>query len=169
MYSPIEPFSPQRAFEIYEFIFMVAFQLVFMSAACSPVFLIGCIVALFIPPKNKPAYHGRVGRFGLLLITFVVTWVLFNSLWSTYIWSHFYYSTDFLYTDFLPYWPITQGYIDIPFGNEKGYLIGITITQLQLLWLLFAIGTWSFTFVLYPLLRRILTASESYKYVFSHE
>jgi hypothetical protein len=61
--------------------------------------------------------------------------------------------------DFRPFWPITQRVIDAPWGEEHGRLLGISLFQLQAVWLLFAGGTWTVTIFLYRIVRRRLWAN----------
>ena len=58
------------------------------------------------------------------------------------------HSTDYV-LDFTPFWPITQKVIDMPFGDQRGQLLGVTLTQLNMVWFLFALGTYGVTVLLY--------------------
>ena len=63
---------------------------------------------------------------------------------SCLIWDRLYDSTDYVF-DFMPFWPITRGVVDSPWGDERGRLLGVSLFQLLLVWLLFAAGTWGAT------------------------
>lgn len=85
--------------------------------------------------------------FGLLLIAGSI----FNGLWSCMIYGRLYDSADYIF-DFTPFCPITKGLINETFGNHHGRLLGVALWQLNLVWLLFALGTWSSTICLYRLI-----------------
>ena len=72
---------------------------------------------------------------------------LANGLWSCLIFGRL-IGPDYV-CDFSPFWPITQGTLDARFGDEIGRLFGISLWQLQALWLLFAVSTWVSTLALY--------------------
>ncbi|MGI6100599.1 MAG: hypothetical protein GX174_04835 [Lentisphaerae bacterium] len=78
-----------------------------------------------------------------------------NLLWDTFIFGRLYTSTDYVF-DFFPFFPITQGYIDRPWGDETGQIFhGLNIRHIQLIWLLFACITWLATFFLYSRVPRV--------------
>ncbi len=121
------------------------------------VFLVGCIVAAILPPWTVRRYSARVRKPGLFLAILLVVGDLFGFCWLETIRGHFYNSTDYCGTDFLPFFPITQGEIDSPFADELHGFLGITLTQLHLIWLVFAMGTWGMTIVVYrKMIRRSL-------------
>jgi hypothetical protein len=93
---------------------------------------------------------------GLLLVVGSIA----NGLWSCLVWGRFYFSTDYVF-DFSPFWPITQKVIDAPFGEMRGQLFGVSLFQLQLVWLLFATGTWTVSILLYRLICRRPPANKS--------
>jgi hypothetical protein len=93
---------------------------------------------------------------GLLLVVGSVA----NGLWSCLVWGRLYFSTDYVF-DFSPFWPITQKVIDAPFGDMCGQLFGVSLLQLQLVWLLFAVVTWTATILLYRLISRRPPANQS--------
>jgi len=117
------------------------------------VFILGCIVLLFFPRKQPGTLKRRIGRFGLFLFLLLLVGAFFNGLWSCLVWDRLYDSTDYLF-DFSPFWPITQSTIDRPFGAERGRLMGVSLFQLQLIWLLFAIGVWTVAIFLYRIICR---------------
>lgn len=84
---------------------------------------------------------------------FLLVAAFFNGLWSCSVWGWLYYSIDYV-SDYSPFWPISQSVIDDHFGDRHGELFGVSLFQLQLVWLLFAIGTWSATIYLYRRVRR---------------
>ncbi len=132
------------------------FYLMFVSVLQLALFIIGSIILLVVSAlskKQRPFLGQRVGRFAVFNALLLVVGALFNGVWSCTIWGRFYYSTDYVF-DFTPFWPITQRVIDAPFGNERGQLLGITLFELQLIWLAFALGTWTIAIFLYKKLKK---------------
>jgi len=111
------------------------------------VFIVGCVILSILsvlPHKQPGTLKRRIARFGLFMVLFLFVGALFNGLWSCLIWDRLYNSTDY-YFDFCPFWPITRAVIDAPWGDERGRLLGVTLFQLQLIWFIFAAGTWTVT------------------------
>src|SRR5258708_6300544 len=128
----------------------------FMSILHLALFIIGGVVLLASARKRLVSFRKQAGRLALFLSLLLVVGSLFNGVWSCSVWGRFYYSTDYVF-DFMPFWPITQITIDASFGNEHGRLLGVTLFELQLVWLLFATGTWGVTIFLYRLIRKLLS------------
>ena len=105
-------------------------------------FLAGCPILAVLGVLQPGTFLRRVGRLGLFLGLLLVVGSLFNGVWSCAIWGRLYFSTDYVF-DFTPFWPITQKVIDAPFGDMRGQLLGVSLFQLQLVWFLFAAGTWA--------------------------
>ncbi|MGD0411095.1 MAG: hypothetical protein ABSC18_05275 [Verrucomicrobiota bacterium] len=82
--------------------------------------------------------------FGLLL----AAGSIFNGLWSCLVYGRLYDRVDYVF-GFSPFWPITNSVINETWGTDHGQLLGVTVWQLQLVWLLFASGTWGLTIYLY--------------------
>src|SRR5439155_13427321 len=97
----------------------------------------------------------RARRLGLFIGLFLLVGSLGNGLWSCLIWGRLYDSMDYIF-DFTPFWPIARRVIDEPWGDEHGRLFGVSLFQLQLIWFLFAAGTWGLTVALYRLIRRLV-------------
>jgi hypothetical protein len=116
-------------------------------------FVVGCLVFAVLAIRHRGTFLRRVGRFGLFLGLLLVVGSVANGFWSCLVWGRLYFSTDYVF-DFSPFWPITQKLIDAPFGDMHGQLLGVSLLQLQLVWLLFAAGTWTATIVLYRLVCR---------------
>jgi hypothetical protein len=121
-----------------------------MSIVHLAAFLVGCVVLLIWSLNKLSTLPKRIGRLGLFLAILLLVSSLVNGLWSCLLWDRVYHSSDYLF-DFIPFWPITWAMINRPFGNEHGQLLGISMWQLQLLWLCFACSTWAITVVLYRL------------------
>jgi len=78
-----------------------------------------------------------------------------NLLWDIFVFETIYTSTDYVF-DFIPFMPITQGYIDRPWGDQTGHIFyGLSILHVQALWFFFAFATWMTTIFLYSQIRRI--------------
>jgi hypothetical protein len=97
-----------------------------------------------------------VAKPGLFIFLLLAVGDFFGCMWGEVIYGRFYESTDYCGTDFLPFLPITQGLIDAPFGDQWHGLMGVSLIQLNLIWLLFATATWSLTIYLYLRLARTL-------------
>jgi hypothetical protein len=141
MNGAIQPISwlefPNECF--YYFYFLAPFH-----AAVS---VIGSIGMTIVPWRTRTSLLNRVGSFVAFLILLLLVGMVFSGIWSCTIWGRYYYSTDYVF-DFVPVWPITQATIDARFGDETGRLMGLTLFQLKMIWLLFALTTWGMTFVL---------------------
>ena len=130
----------------------------FMWAVHLVIFFIGFIISAMLPLKQPGTLKRRTKRLGLFVLILLFVGALFNGLWSCLIWGRLYYSSDYIF-DFSPFWPITRSIIDDPFDPRSGELFGVSLLQLQLIWLLFAAGTWAVTIYLYRIIRRRLAAN----------
>jgi hypothetical protein len=117
-------------------------------------FGLGCICLIFVQLYARVGYWKFVARWGLFNIVFLLVASAIAGFWSCLIFGHFYTSADYV-SDFSPLTPITQGVIDARFGNEVGHLYGITLRQLQLLWMAFAAITWALALFIYFRIRRL--------------
>ena len=113
-----------------------------------PLFTVVCLVLALLPRTNPEVLSIRIAHFGLFLGFFLAIGAIFNGLWSCLVFNRLYYSADYC-VDFFPFWPITKAMIERPFGSEQGKLFGDSLLQLQLVWLLFALGTWGVTILFY--------------------
>jgi hypothetical protein len=129
-----------------------------MSVVHLAMFIIGCSVLVVLPWSQPGTLLRRIGRFGLFIGLLLVIGSLFSGLWSCLVWDRLYDSTDYVF-DFVPFWPITQSMIDKQWGDERGQLLGVSLFQLQLVWLFFAVCTWGATIFLYRMVRRHLPAN----------
>jgi hypothetical protein len=127
----------------------------FMSMGILSVVALGavCIVFAVLAVWQRGTFLRRAVHFALFAILLSTASALFNALWSCLIWGHLYFSTDYL-VDFFPFWPITQRVIDAEFGGMRGQLLGVSLFQVQLVWLLFASGTWTATILFYRICRQ---------------
>jgi len=114
---------------------------------------IGLFIFSALSRKQSGFLTRRIGRFTLFNVLLLFVGSVFNGVWSCTIWGRFYYSHDYL-VDFTPFWPTTQSDIDYGCGDVHGELYGISLIELQLIWLLFAVGTWATSIYLYRLIQR---------------
>lgn len=112
------------------------------------IFAAGCVFFAVLSIWQKRTFLRRTGRLGRFAGTLLTAGSLFNGLWSCLVWGRLYVSTDYIF-DFSPFWPITQGVIDAPFGNLRGQLFGVSLLQLNFVWMLFAAATWIAAILLY--------------------
>ena len=124
------------------------FYFVPLSIAHIATFVVGSFTIAAFSWKRPAVLIQRIRRLLLFLSLLLLIGSFFNGVWSCAVWGRFYYSTDYVF-DFTPFWPITQRVIDMPFGDQRGQLFGVTLTQLNLIWLLFALGTWGTTVLAY--------------------
>lgn len=139
-----------------EFLHECFYYLMFASLLQLAVFIFVCLILAIASEYSKeqrPFLGGRIARFAVFNALLLGVGAIFDGVWSCTIWGRFYDSTDYVF-DFTPFWPITQGIIDRPWGNERGQLLGISLFQLQLIWLVFALGVWTTTIFLYRLAMR---------------
>lgn len=90
-------------------------------------------------------------------ICFLLAGAIMNGIWSCSIWGRVYFSTDYV-VDFNPFYPISQAWIEIPFGDVEGKIFpGFTITHVRVAWFLFAFASWASAIFLYSRIRRLWT------------
>jgi hypothetical protein len=132
------------------------FYLIFMSVAHFIIFILGCVVLFVISALSRRQcafLKQRVGRYALFNLILLLVGCVFSSLWSCFIFGNFYWSYDSL-GDFEPIWPITRSLIDYGGADIHGQLFGISLLELQLVWLAFAFGSWATTYYLYKAILR---------------
>ena len=108
------------------------------------------LVTLVIWAILRIAGWWKLRLFGLLLFhtSLLLCAMLANGIWSCTVWGRLYWSVDYV-SDFSPFYPIRQSVVDYSWGAEMtGALNGITLTQLNLWWLLFAVLTWTLALML---------------------
>jgi len=129
------------------------FYVLVMGYLYIPLFVIGSFVLALLPQKKPKILIRRIVRFGLFVGLLLIVGSLFDGLWTCLVFNRLYYEPDYM-VGFVPFWPITQGVINETFGDEHGKLLGVTLTQLQMIWLLFALATWGLTVLFYLLADR---------------
>lgn len=143
-----------------EFPFEFAIYFVLMGMLHLVLFAGGCLLFTMLAIRERGNFRRRAGRLGLFLGLFLLAGSVANGLWSCLVWGRLYYSTDYVF-DFSPFWPITQRTIDAPFGTERGRLLGVSLFHVQLVWLLFAAGTWAAAILLYRRIGNRRTTKQS--------
>lgn len=123
------------------------------SAIYLPCMLVGYIGAIFFCPEARLIGVLKITVFFLVLL---LVGGFFSIAWGDTMWGRFYYSVDYCGCDFQPFWPMTQSKLNEPWGDDPHGLVGISLTQLNLIWLLFATATWSLTFGIYGYLTQRL-------------
>jgi hypothetical protein len=116
-------------------------------------FAAGCICLIVVHLYRRSGYFTLVWRWGQFNVVFLLVACAVAGFWSCLVVGRFYTSSDYI-SDFNPLIPITQSVIDARFGNRIGHLNGITLRQLQLLWMAFAATTWVLALCIYFLARR---------------
>jgi hypothetical protein len=131
----------------------ILWYLVPMSLLHLALFALGCVVLALVATKQRGTFRRRAGRLGLFLGLLLIVGAIFNGVWSCSVWGRLYYSADYVF-DFSPFWPITERVLNVTFGEARGRLLGVSLFQLQLVWLVFAVSTWTITILSYRLIRQ---------------
>jgi hypothetical protein len=145
--SNIEPYSWS------EFPTECLWYLMLMGPLHLALFVVCCLASSALAVWQRGTFRRRVGQLGLFLGLLLAVGSVANGFWSCLVWGRLYFSTDYV-SDFSPFWPITQKVIDAPFGDMRGQLFEVSLPQLQVVWLLFAVITWTLTILLYQWIRR---------------
>src|SRR5688572_8372038 len=111
-------------------------------------FIAGSLVIMALSRRNTPGLFRRIRRFGLFLALLLVAGSLFNAE-SRCVLSVILYLRTNNNLDSIPSRPTTQRVVGRPFWYLPGQLFGITVSQLNFVWLLFALGTWAGTVLSY--------------------
>ena len=75
------------------------------------------------------------------------TGMLSNGIWSSVVWGRLYWSVDYV-SDFSVFIPLLRNQVKGSWGpDQESALNGITLTQLNLVWLIFALGAWGIAVV----------------------
>jgi hypothetical protein len=133
----------------------LVFYFLQISVFSAPVLLGAILEATVLQPRGFWSTVRRISRILLFFACFMVVGQCVNILWGRFIAEHLYSSGDYCCADFIPFLPINATVIN-DFGPGSGHLYGVTLWQLQLIWLGFAIVTWAATILLYRSLSRRL-------------
>jgi hypothetical protein len=128
---------------------------VWMGISHIIIFIIGSILLLFCSLKNLKALPRRLFKFGMFLGIFLVVGSLVNGVWGCSTFNRLYHSYDYFF-DFIPFWPVGS-FAEHP--QVEAY--GTTLTELNLLWFIFAAFTWGSTIAIYRFTRRKLAQRTS--------
>jgi hypothetical protein len=121
----------------------------FLSLIHLFIFVIGLAAIAFVPAKEPRQFLRRVRHFALFLCIFLVSGSLFNGVWGCSVYGRMYSTSDYV-CGFLPFWPLTQAWLEMPGGVPED-----SFFKLQLLWLLFTAGTWGVTILLYRYVTKV--------------
>ena len=152
-----EPYTPYMFSPVTEF--MIYFW--FMGLVHAAVLVAGLILALPFLFRGARRYLTFARGYAVFNLILVLVCAVLNLLWSYTIWGHVYFSTDYV-TDFSPFWPITQSYIEAPFGDMVGRVLpGFTIWHVRGIWFAFAFSAWVTAIFLYSRARRLWTRKKT--------
>ena len=117
-------------------------------------FLVVCIVAVILQPRPVKNLLQRWMKPGIFMAILLFIGDVYGLIWGYVVLGRFYLSADYCGIDFLPFLPVIQMSRDPSFPNSPAGLIhGSTLSQIYLLWLIFALATWGTTIALYRWLR----------------
>ena len=84
----------------------------------------------------------RLSTLMIFQLWLLISAMIVNGIWSCTIWGNLYWSVDYT-SDFSVFMPIRRWQVEYSWGPEmSGGLNGITLTQLNLVWTIFAISAW---------------------------
>jgi hypothetical protein len=126
--------------------------LVPMSILHLAIFSFGCfmLITLALLGNRRDTLKRRIGHLGVFIALFLLVGSCFNGLWSCLVYGRFYTSADYVF-GFIPFWPLTKYWVEM--YDDRGQLMSVPF-QMQVIWFLFAAGTWSVTLILYRLVCR---------------
>lgn len=88
--------------------------------------------------KNQPRISTILYFHGYLLMVAMIA----NGLWSCAVWGNHYWSVDYI-SDFSVFFPISRATIKHSWGSEmSGGFNGVTLAELNLIWVGFGVGVW---------------------------
>ena len=124
------------------------FYLVFLGIVHVILFAAFCFL---IGPRRKYWRPFQFRRAALFFVLLLAVGAIFDGLWSCEIYTRLYYTMDY-FCDFIPFVPFFGGMRAD--GRGWGGLKGVTLWQVELVWLIFAVCAWSSTVFLYRLICR---------------
>ena len=101
------------------------------------------------PQRGMLSCFRRIGRLALFLMVLLLVGDFYGVIWTAMIHNHIYHSPGYDGVDFVPWYPITRNLVEATYGGDSGRLIGASLLQLQVIWLVFTIATWSSTMWVY--------------------
>lgn len=115
----------------------------------------GLVIGIPLLRHGWRRYLIFAGAFVVFNICFLVTSAIMNAIWSCTIWGRVYFSTDYV-VDFNPFYPISQAWIEVPFGDVEGKIFpGFSIVHVRAAWFVFAFAAWAGSIFLYSRIRRL--------------
>jgi hypothetical protein len=92
-------------------------------------------------------FRPRISTLMIFQAYLLISSMIVNGFWSCIIWGKLYWSVDYT-SDFSVFIPIRRSQIEYSWSAEMaGGLNGVTLTQLNLVWALFAISAWVLAFL----------------------
>ena len=120
------------------------------------VFLVGIAGICYASWGKWDIVGTKIARFGVFMGLFLVASTFFDGVWYLLVWGRLYLSTD-PFCEFVPFFPVTSGQVEAPFGENSGHLLGgANYIELFLVWALFAFATWWSTIYLSRSFFRVL-------------
>ena len=97
------------------------------------------IALIRLVSARRPRYSTAFVFHVFLLVTGMVA----NGIWSSVVWGKLYWSVDYI-SDFSVFIPLVRNQVEGSWGpDQESALNGISLTQLNLVWSVFALGAWS--------------------------
>jgi hypothetical protein len=137
-----------QGFHWYEYPLSWFYYLICSTVDHALVFALGCFALIFMSFLARPSYRRLFSRWAIFNVILFVIGAIISGFWDCLVYGHLYVTADYV-SDFSPFIPVTQGVIDAHFDAYSGHLIGVTLRQLQFVWLLFAFVTWALASVIY--------------------
>mgnify|MGYP007092108871 CR=1 FL=1 len=92
-------------------------------------------------------FRPRISTVMIFQAYLLISSMIVNGFWSCIIWGKLYWSVDYT-SDFSVFMPIRRSQIEYSWSAEMaGGLNRVTLTQLNLVWALFAISAWVLAFL----------------------
>jgi len=137
-----------RGFHWYEYPVSWFFYAVSGTLDHVIIFALGCLVLVSLSFWWRTSYKRLVSRWGVFNIILFLAGAAVSGFWDCLVYGRLYVTADYV-SDFSPFIPVTQSVIDAHFDDYSGHLIGVSLRQLQLVWSLFAVVTWTFAAIVY--------------------
>lgn len=113
------------------------------------VFHILALVASFagiVAIRKMSAFRPRFSTAIIFQVYLLIAAMIANGFWSCVIWGRLYWSVDYI-SDFSVFIPMIRNQVEGSWGpHYSSSLNGITLTELNMVWLASAIGAWLLAF-----------------------
>lgn len=144
----------------YEPFFQICAYAMLMGAVHGIVVVGGAILATPVLIVSRRKYWVFFRGFALFNALLLVCGTVANLLWDRFIFRMVYLSMDYVF-DFTPFLPISQQWLDTPWGDQKGSIyLGMNILHLHAIWFAFAFATWMAAIYCYAKARRMWMRKE---------